>query len=265
MPLTLQYVRASTPMHRMDALSKFLWIVLLGILGFIVGDPLFLGILIALLVLVTFSMAHVPLRVVRASVTWLILLAVLAGAFQTLLWRSDPHVLFAVGPYRLTGAGLRVGLLITFRITLIAYASLIFVWTTDPRAIIMALIYMRIPYRIAYSVFVALRFVPLLENEASVIREAQLVRGVEQVAGRVEALKRYALPLLLAGIRKSENTAVAMDSRAFGAFEQRTYLHRFEWSRSGVIFLIVFTVIGALAVWGSFVTSGHFYALQNGQ
>ena len=259
MRMTMQYYRADSFMHRMDALAKFLWIVLLGVLGFTISDPLMLAIIVLALVFVTFGLGRLPPRMVLRMGVYFIPLSLAAGFFQMVIRSRGTAVLAHLGPLAVTAGGLQFGTVFGLRILLIAFASLIFVWTTDPRDLIVSIIYLRVPYRIAYAVFVALRFVPLLENEAAVIREAQSVRGVEQVHGRLESLKRYVLPLLLSGIRKSENTAVAMDSRAFGAFPTRTYVKEFRWTVSGILFLIVFAAIGALLVYAA-ARRGNLYA-----
>jgi energy-coupling factor transport system permease protein len=259
MRMTMQYYRADTVMHRIDALSKFLWIILLGVLGFTISDPVMLAVLVAALVFVTFALGRLPPRMVLGMGVYFFPLSLAAGFFQMLIRSRGSDVLTHLGPLAITAGGLQFGEVFGLRILLIAFASLIFVWTTDPRDLIVSIIYLRVPYRIAYAVFVALRFVPLLENEAAVIREAQSVRGVEQVHGRIESLKRYVLPLLLSGIRKSENTAVAMDSRGFGAFNTRTYIKEFHWTLSGLAFLLIFAAIGALLIYLA-AQRGNLYA-----
>jgi len=258
MRMTMQYYRANSFMHRMDALTKFLWIIRRRVLGFTVSDPLLLGLLVLTLVFVTFALGRLPPRMVLRMGFYFVPLSLAAGFFQMVIRSHGTTVLAHLGPLAITSAGLQFGMVFGLRILLIAFASLIFVWTTDPRDLIVSIIYLRVPYRIAYAVFVALRFVPLLENEAAVIREAQSVRGVEQVHGRVESLKRYVLPLLLSGIRKSENTAVAMDSRAFGAFPTRTYVKEFHWTASGIVFLLIFAAIGVALIYAA-ARRGNLY------
>ncbi|HYM51240.1 MAG TPA: energy-coupling factor transporter transmembrane component T [Candidatus Limnocylindrales bacterium] len=258
MRMTMQYYRANTVMHRMDALTKFLWIILLGVLGFTISDPLMLAALVLALVFVTFGLGRLPAGMVLRMGFYFFPLSLAAGFFQMVIRSHGTTVLAHLGPLAVTSGGLQFGAVFGLRIMLIAFASLIFVWTTDPRDLIVSIIYLRVPYRIAYAVFVALRFVPLLENEAAVIREAQSVRGVEQVHGRIESLKRYVLPLLLSAIRKSENTAVAMDSRAFGAFPTRTYIKEFRWTASGIIFLMTFAAAGAILIYAA-ALRGNLY------
>jgi len=91
-----------------------------------------------------------------------------------------------------------------------------------------------------------------------VIREAQAVRGVQEVTSKVEAAKRYVMPLLVSGIRRAEHMAIAMDSRAFGAFPQRTYMNDFRWTASGLAFLFSYLVIGGILIWYSSQAGGLY-------
>jgi energy-coupling factor transport system permease protein len=55
----------------------------------------------------------------------------------------------------------------------IILASLVFVRSTDPRELAIALVtQMKIPYRIAYAFFIALRIIPTIEGEIKIIRSA---------------------------------------------------------------------------------------------
>ena len=81
---------------------------------------------------------------------------------------------------------------------------LVFVRTTDPRELAIALVtQMRVPYRIAYAFFIALRIIPTIEEEIKMIHAAQAVRGVASggVAARIGE-KRYAIPLLVGSLRR---------------------------------------------------------------
>ncbi len=248
MRMALQYFPADSIMHHMDALSKFAWIILLGVFGYVISYPPALFVLVVLVHVAAFGLGKVPVdRYLRAA-PYLYLLGLCTGFFQVLIRSRGTDSLASLGPFEITASGLSFGVTFGLRILLIAFASLVFIWTTDPRDLVIGLIYLKAPYRIAYGVFVALRFVPVLENEALVIREAQAVRGVREVSGRIEAAKRYVLPLLVSGIRRAEHMAIAMDSRAFGAFPQRTYIKGFRWTASGLLFLLVCFIVGVVLI-----------------
>lgn len=109
----------------------------------------------------------------------------------------------------------------------------------------------KVPYRIGYSVMAAYRFVPMLNFELTVIRAAHKIRGISDRGGlkaKFEQTKRYALPLLSTAIRKAERTALAMDSRAFGAFENRTYYRMQKFTLRDLLFILTFWIIGIVII-----------------
>lgn len=255
--MVLQYEPRDSVLHRIDPLSKFIWIFVLGALGFILSAPQLVAILLFVVLVTAVTLGRISLRrlIVAGKYYWILGLA--AGTFQLFI-RDSGTVLAELGPLEITSEGLKFGATFALRISLIAFASLIYIWTTDPKRLVMGIIYLRVPYRIAYSVFIALRFVPVLEHEAVVIREAQAVRGVDEVKGRLESLKRYVIPLLVSAMRKSQAMAVAMEARCFGVGSDRTYLERFSWTGSGFVLVAAYMLLGGVLVWIALQTGGAF-------
>ncbi len=140
------------------------------------------------------------------------------------------RILWQIGPWRVSAEGLRAGVSLTLRMLALITFSLCFVATTDPTEFVLSLIQQaRFPYRLGYGILVAYRFLPLWRSELNTIRAAHRIRGAGERAtlrGRWEQLQRYAIPLLAGAIRKAERVAIAMDSKAFGACERRTYFRR---------------------------------------
>jgi energy-coupling factor transport system permease protein len=236
----------------MDAASKFIWVVIVGALSFVLTSPVLIVAVMALLFLIWVGLVNVSLQRATRSTLWILLLAGGAFVFQLVARRTGDPLVF-VGPLAVTDDGVRAGFRFASRIGLLAFSSLAFVWTTDPRAMVVALTHFRMPYRIAYMLAVALRILPVLENEAMVIREAQAVRGVAEVQSRKERLQRYALPLLVAGIRRSEAMAVAMDCRGFGCYPTRSFIDEFAWSTSGLAFAAVWLGLAVALVYANSV------------
>jgi energy-coupling factor transport system permease protein len=67
--------------------------------------------------------------------------------------------------------------IVTLRIVLLAGAFALFVGTTTPGELRLALEWLRVPYRYAFSVSLAFQSVGLLDDEWRAIREAQRARG----------------------------------------------------------------------------------------
>jgi energy-coupling factor transport system permease protein len=229
-------------MHRMDAATKFIWVVIVGALGFTLTSPPLIVAVMLLLIATWLGLVNIKLDRAARSTMWILLLAGGTMLFQLFARRTGEPVWF-LGPLAITDDGIKGGFQFGARIVLIAFSSLAFVWTTDPRAMALTMTRFGVPYRGAYMLCVALRILPVLENEAMIIREAQAVRGVAEVQGRVERLQRYALPLLVAGIRRSEAIAVAMDCRGFGCYPKRSFIDEFAWSTSGLVFMTTWLIL----------------------
>ncbi|MCL0106220.1 energy-coupling factor transporter transmembrane protein EcfT [Peptococcaceae bacterium] len=129
---------------------------------------------------------------------------------------------------------------------------LLFSLTTNFNSFVSALVQQwKVPYRIGYTIMAAYRFVPMLNFELTVIRSAHKIRGVSDrgtLKTKLEQTKRYAVPLLSTAIRKAERTALAMDSRAFGAFENRTYYRIYKFAWRDLLFILSFWVTGIVII-----------------
>jgi energy-coupling factor transport system permease protein len=75
----------------------------------------------------------------------------------------------------------------------------------------------KIPYKYAYAVASAMRFVPGFADEMKDIIEAQTARGVEHdtkgFVKKARLLAPICLPLLLSGVRKAEVAAISAEMR----------------------------------------------------
>lgn len=255
MASTYQYIRVDSFLHRIDAVSKMIWLLVLSIEAFILGSPLFLALQILVLVFVGLVLGRIPLgHYVRGTAVLLVLMLGIF-IFQSLFGQEGP-VLFQLGPLGIHGSGVRNGLAIGLRIALISIAALVFIWTTRPRDLIIGLVSLGMPYRLGYAILVAFQFVPLLEAQAGIIRDAHSVRGVAKASGRIEAWRRYMFPMLAFGIRKAESAAIAMDSRALGAYPKRTFVDEFHLSRPGLLFVALFAVVEVGMVAASIAFAG---------
>jgi energy-coupling factor transport system permease protein len=129
----------------------------------------------------------------------------------------------------LTYAILEYSLALTVRFLVLITSFSIFFLTTSPDKLSLALEKARIPFEFNFAFITAIRFVPVLAEEAQTIMDAQRSRGLELDRGsfitRVRNYIPILLPLIINSIRRSLELAEAMESRAFGATEKRTNLY----------------------------------------
>lgn len=236
-------------LHRLNPLTKLALALPVAALVTFFNEPvtpLAIGVLAAG---ATWRLGRVPWRSIQQP----LMLALLLGF--GLFWSSvvfyagpgsDAPSLIG-GPVHVSPAGLVYGVTIVCRLLAIFAASLLFVLTTNPVDLVVALIQqVRLPVKVGYAVFAAYRFMPLVHEELENIQAAHHVRGGVEGSGPIARARRlfgYAIPLLAISVRRAERVALAMDSRGFGARPDRTYFRRTTFRRADLWF-----VMAALAV-----------------
>jgi energy-coupling factor transport system permease protein len=186
---------------------------------------------------------------VLGNIPWRVLVRPLIFALVLgfgLFWTTT---LFYAG----TGSAMQYGATVALRLAAILGASTLFVVTTEPTQFVRAVIHQaRVPPRLAYSIFAAFRFVPLVEIEFSTIRAAHQLRGAVGRRGpwaRAHEIAGYAIPLLALAIRRGEQVALAMESRAFGALPRRTYFRTTSLGWANAWFALgALLALGAIAL-----------------
>jgi energy-coupling factor transport system permease protein len=113
-----------------------------------------------------------------------------------------------------------------------------------------------VPYEFCFAFTTAVRFVPVLADEAQTIMDAQKARGLELERGNfIKRIKNYIpllIPLIVNAIRRSLELAEAMESRAWGATEKRTNLYVLTLKNSDYILVILSVLMLILAVYVRF-------------
>jgi len=244
MPL-LEYQEGNTLMHRMSPVAKFAWGGIVLVWVFLMFSPIPVLILGIVIFLIAKFAAGLSLRRLLITCLKVGVLGVFILVFQGLLYPGQT-VLFELGPLRPTLEGVSVGLAIALRVIAIVSASTVISKTTDPRDIFLSLVKLGVPYKIAYGLFAALRFIPLMEYEAETIQEAQRVRGiVTEHAGPVEWVKQSAsllVPLIASAVRRAMQTGAAWEVRGFGMHPTRTYCRKTRSSRADPIFVSIWAI-----------------------
>ncbi|WP_261130594.1 energy-coupling factor transporter transmembrane protein EcfT [Bacillus sp. Marseille-Q3570] len=239
MSLAFQFHEKKSFMHSLDPVTKLIWMVCISILVFIYETAIPQLILFVAIISVALVLAKLSLTFVFRGI-WIMLLFSIGFFILQVLLVPGQTVLFELGPINIYSESVDFALAITVRILTIFTTSLIFVATSDPRDIVISLTQkLKVPYRYAYSIFVALRFVPTLEQEARVIEAAQTIRGVGKQKGlknKAENLKRFTLPLLMGAIRRVRTTANTMEAKGYGAYQDRTYIRTINYNAKGIAF-----------------------------
>jgi len=100
--------------------------------------------------------------------------------------------------------------------------------TTHPSQFASSLNQIGVPYKIAYSVSLTLRYIPDLQEEFFTIKMSQEARGMElsKKASLMQRIKGNLLiitPLIFSSLERIDTIATAMELRRFGKEKKRTW------------------------------------------
>jgi energy-coupling factor transport system permease protein len=219
--------------HRLDPITKFLWISVISI--WMLGMRDLAPIVLTSLTIFAIAVIGAHISLVRYfKITGLLLI----GGIYLILFQG----LFRPGPgvdiwiFHFSYVGMELGISLTLRTFGLVAASLAFSTTTRPKDVALALIRVGMPYRFAHVAYLGLRFLPLIEADMRTIIDAQRLRGV---TGRWTMIKKMIIALVATELRRAEETAIALETRAFGLHETQTQLEKVPITRGGVILLAI--------------------------
>ncbi len=241
---SLRFIQKDSPMHRLYPLVKLGWVLVIAIGLFLFHSPLSGAILFAVVLLTALLFARIPLKSILESSMVIFGIAFLLMIFH---FFADPGLpVYRIGPLTITDAGLREGPIFFFRLSVVVLASFLLIWTTDGRDLMISIAKAGVPYRYAFAVFLALRFLPLIQREVDAVQAAHTIRGRSTRSGlshRFKLWQRYMFTVLVNGLRKAEATATALECRAFGCYPDRTYVKDVNFRPIGLIFPLAFLLL----------------------
>ncbi len=237
----LKFRRVYSPIHNLDPRMKFIYVIAIFIAAILMGS------IISLLSLFLLQIPFVLLA--RVQKQWL---RSLRGAMFLASFIFIVNIVssFITNNYSLTAVAVETAVSMTLRFVVLVESFSVFFLTTSPDHLGLALEQSRVPYEFAFAFTTAVRFVPVLAEEAQTIMDAQKARGLELEKGNfMKRIRNYVpvlIPLIVSAIRRSLELAEAMESRAWGATKKRTNLYALKLHRGDLVLLAI--IIGVLAV-----------------
>jgi energy-coupling factor transport system permease protein len=151
---------------------------------------------------------------------------------------------------------LEIAASVTLRISLLASTFSLFFSTTTPGELRLALEWMKIPYRYAFSMSLAFQSLTLLEQEWQSIRESQQARGAWQpptgVRNLIESVKdlvALSVPAIVLTTKRAWAMTEAAYGRGFDSPKRKPY-HRLSLKRLDYVLLIGSLIVAlGLTIW----------------
>ncbi|GEP19841.1 energy-coupling factor transporter transmembrane component T family protein [Pediococcus argentinicus] len=267
----LGYHPGSTFFHQLNGTTKILGLVLLTLIGMISFNTWYL-ILLCVLSVVAFISAKIKWQEVRtltiAIILFTLLNLVLIYAFGpnygSALYHSRHVIIGGNSFFALTWEELfylfNMFLKYLFAVPLVY----VFLFTTNPSEFAASLNRIGIPYKISYSIAIALRYIPDVQYEFHQISLSQQARGLElskkaHLWRRLTSSSRILIPLIFNSLDRIETVSRAMRLRRFGTRKTRTWYmnkpgSKKDWWMLGII--VGLTILGLLLF---IVDSGRYF------
>jgi energy-coupling factor transport system permease protein len=267
----LGYIDRRGPLHALSGVAKLV-LALAVVLGAMIGfDVRYLAV-VAVGSAVLWGISRVRLRDL-AVVLWLIAIFMVLNNIGIFLFApgygtelfGTRHLLLD-GPWRwdVTAEQLFYQLAVTLKYVAVLPSVLLFVATTRPPEFASSLARIGVPYRIAYAVSLALRYIPDVQREFRTISQAQQARGLDTTSGvglgtRLRNLTAVLMPLLLGTFDRIETVSAAMELRGFGRGKGRTWLVRTPLRAVDVLVMALAALVVVVPIVLLVVDGGRFW------
>jgi energy-coupling factor transport system permease protein len=233
----LAYKEGNSWFHRMDPLTKFAWISIIALWLLSLREA---GPIIAVSIGVFWvALIGAGLNVLRYLKS---VLLIMVGGSTLILYQGwfRPGPGIDVGPIHFSYDGMQFGLVLLTRTFGIVAASLAFSRTTRPKDVALSLIKLTMPYKFAHLGYLSLRFLPLFHADMQHLNDAQKLRGIKPGP---KMMIRSFVALLITELRRTEETAIALEVRAFGLHKEQTQVEEITIAKSGVLLVTVTVII----------------------
>ena len=265
------YVDRPSPIHRLTGATKLVCLLLWTFAAMSTYDTRLL-VFMAVLSLVLFRISKIRVRDVSflliLMTTFMVLNNLLIFLFSpqhgvTLYGTSHP--LFRITErYTVTQEQLFYHLNLILKYLATIPAVILFVCTTNPSEFAASLNRIGVKYTIAYSVALALRYIPDIQKEYHEISQAQQARGIEMsrkqnLIKRLKSASAILIPLILSSMDRIDVISNAMELRGFGKNKKRTWYMARPFRRADFAAILLCALLLAAAIVLNVVNGSRFW------
>lgn len=265
------YIDRPSAIHRLTGATKLVCTVLWTLAAMITYDTRIL-IAMPIIALVLFKISKIKLSDIKimliATVIFMVLNNVMVFVFSPQHGVSvygSQHIIFGGDArYALTQEQLFYHLNLILKYFAQVPMIILFVSTTDPSEFAASMNKIGISYKVAYSVALALRYIPDIQREYVDISQAQQARGIEMskkesLVKRLKAASAILIPLILSSMDRIEVISNAMELRGFGKNKKRTWYVARRFALADYISMALSLILLIIAIAGIMIMGTRFY------
>jgi energy-coupling factor transport system permease protein len=242
-PITM--VPGHSLVHRVAPLPKLLWALGVLIISFATRNPVILGsiIILGLLLVAISDIWKQFLKVISILFPILLTLIVLQSVAPAFPRPWTPIVPF--GPFTIYQEGIYSGVTMVLRAVGMTIFALVAIMTTHPSDLFVSLQGIGMPYVLNFILTMTLQLIPILQNEFATVLSAQKSRGLKGTG--FGAVLPSMVPVFVGAIERVQQLSISLESRAFGSSGVKTSYRSVRMGLKDYILMI----LGAVATVGT--------------
>lgn len=229
-----QYYPADSVIHRLDPRVKLFATILYIVALFLVNSVWGWILVMAFLISMT-CISRVPFKMMLKGIRAIWMLVVITAVCNLFFTQGD-DIIFQWKLVHITATGLHNTIYYSLRLILLVVGTSIMTLTTSPNRLTDGMevglrIFSKVGvpiHEIAMMMSIALRFIPILSEEADKIKKAQMARGADFDEGgliqKAKGLIPLLVPLFVSAFRRANDLSLAMEARCYHGGEGRTKL-----------------------------------------
>lgn len=267
----LSYIKKDSPIHKLTGATKLICFLLWTIAAMITYDTrVLIGLFIA--GIIVFKISKIKFEdvsfILYFILFFLLLNALLIFVFSPYqgveIYGSRTDLFHLIGPYTVTKEQLFYELNVILKYFATIPMALLFILTTDPSEFAASLNKIDVSYKVAYTVSIALRYIPDVQRDYKDISFAQQARGIdlsskEKLSKRIKNSAAILMPLIFSSLERIDKISLAMELRAFGNNKKRTWYNSRKFGKIDYIFIVILLIIVAISIAMVKVNGSRFY------
>ncbi len=248
-----QYYETDSLVHRLDPRIKIL--ILIAYVVFIfVAQNFYAFLALEVFLIAIIICARIPFIDMLKSMKGILFIVIVTVILNLFFYQGQTQtVVFWI----ITKEALIFSAFMALRLITLVMASVLLTFTTTPVALtdgieslLSPLKYIKFPvHELALVMSIALRFIPILMNEADRIIMSQKARGADFESGniinRAKAMIPVLIPLLISAFRRAEELGDAMDSRCYSSSAVRTKYKKLKLKLGDLISVLISAIVFA--------------------
>ncbi|MBO4678891.1 MAG: energy-coupling factor transporter transmembrane protein EcfT [Lachnospiraceae bacterium] len=265
------YIDKESPVHRLTGATKFVCLLLWNFAAMYTYDTRYLAVM-AVLSFFLFALSRIKLKEVSFMLGFTavfvflnnILVYVFSPQHGTEIYGTCTYLFGLSGKYAPTAEQLFYHLNYFLKYLATIPSVILFVSTTNPSEFAASLNKLGVSYSVAYSVALALRYIPDVQKEYYEISKAQQARGIEMskkapLMKRIKSAATILIPLILTSMDRVEIVSNAMELRSFGKNKKRTWYMGRPFKGADILAMVFCVLLVIIAVFLNFYNKGRFF------